>query len=107
MDVLRCQTPGMAEKEVMMHAASYNLVRALMQEVAIRHQVDLTRISFKGTVDNLRHWSTSLEAMRGMPRKQKLLLDEIFEVIADYLVPHRPERENAAPKSADQRTIIC
>jgi hypothetical protein len=32
MDVLRCQTPAMVEKEVMMHAVSYNLVRSLMQE---------------------------------------------------------------------------
>ena len=98
MDVLRCQTPGMVEKEVMMHAVSYNLVRALMQEAAIRHQVDLTRLSFKGTVDALRHWSASLEAMRGMPRKQKLLLDKMFEVIADDLVPHRPEREEPRAK---------
>ncbi len=43
------------------------LVRSLMQEAAIRHQVGLTRISFKGTVDTLRHWSASLEAMRDMP----------------------------------------
>jgi hypothetical protein len=67
----------MVEKEVMMHAVSYNLVRSLMQLAAVRHQVDLTRISFKGTDDTLRHWSASLEAMRGMPRKQKSLLSPI------------------------------
>ncbi len=82
MDVLRCKTPAMVEKEVMMHAVSCNLVRSLMQEAAVRHQVDLTRISFKGTVGTLRHWSASLEAMRGMPRKQKALLDTMFEIIA-------------------------
>jgi hypothetical protein len=98
MDVLRCQTPAMVEKEVMMHAVSYNLVRSLMQEAAIRHQVDLTRISFKGTVDTLRHWSASLEAMRGMPRKQQALLDAMFEIIATDLVPHRPDREEPRAK---------
>jgi hypothetical protein len=98
MDVLSCQTPAMVEKEVMMHAVSYNLVRALMQEAAIRHQVDLTRMSFKGTVDTLRHWSANLEAMRGMPRKQKALLDTMFEVMANDLVPHRPEREEPRAK---------
>lgn len=50
MDVLRCQTPDMVEKEVLMHSIAYNLVRALMQKAAIEHQVDLSRISFKGTV---------------------------------------------------------
>ena len=69
-----------------------------MQEAVIRHQMDLTRLGFKGTVDTLRHWSASLEAMRGMPRKQKLLLDKTFEVIADDLVPHRPEREELRAK---------
>ena len=98
MDVLRCQTPSMVEKEVMMHAVSYNLVRSLMQEAAIRHQVDLTRISFKGSVDTLRHWSASLEAMRGMPRKQQALLDAMFKIIAQDLVPHRPDREEPRAK---------
>ena len=98
MDVLRCQTPGMVEKEVMMHAISYNLIRALMQEAAIRHQVDLTRISFKGTVDTLRHWSASLEALRGMPRKQQALLEAMFELMAKDLVPLRPGREEPRAK---------
>ncbi len=98
MDVLRCQSPAMVEKEVMMHAVSYNLVRSLMQEASIRHQVDLTRISFKGTVDTLRHWSASLEAMRGMPRKQKALLGAMFELIANDIVPHRPDREEPRAK---------
>ena len=98
MDVLRCQTPVMVEKEVMMHAVSYNLVRSLMQEAAIRHQVDMTRISFKGTVDTLRHWSASLEAMRGMPRKQQALLGAMFEIIAKDLVPLRTGREEPRAK---------
>lgn len=98
MDVLRCQTPAMVEKEVMMHAVSYNLVRSLMQEAAIRHQVDLTRISFKGTADALRHWSASLEALRGMPRKQQVLLGAMFELIANDLVTHRPGREEPRAK---------
>ena len=36
--------------------------------------------------------------MRGMPRKQKLLLDKMFEVIVDRNVPHRPEREEPRAK---------
>lgn len=98
MDVLRCQTPAMVEKEVMMHAVSYNLVRSLMQEAALRHHVDLTRISFKGTVDTLRHWSASFDAMRGKPRKQQALLDSMFEIIAKDLVPLRPGREEPRAK---------
>ena len=82
----------------MMHSISYNLVRSLMQQAAIDHQVDLTRISFKGTVDTLRHWSASLEALRGKPRKQQALLDAMFELIAKDLVPLRPRREQPRAK---------
>jgi hypothetical protein len=98
MDVLRCQSPDMVDKEVMMHAISYNLVRALMQQAATDHQVDLTRISFKGTADTLRHWSASLEALRGKPRKQQALLDAMLELIAKDLVPLRPGREEPRAK---------
>jgi len=101
MDVLRCQSPDMVEKEVMMHAISYNLVRAIMQQAAIDHQVDLTRISFKGTTDTLRHWSASLEALRGRPRKQQALLDAMLELIAKDLVPLRPGREE--PRARKRR----
>lgn len=101
MDVLRCQSPDMVEKEVMMHAISYNLVRALMQQAAINHHVDLTRISFKGTADTLRHWSTSLEGLRGKPRKQKALLHAMLELIAKDLVPLRPGREE--PRARKRR----
>ena len=78
-----------------------------MQEAAIRHQVDLTRISFKGTVDTLRHWSASLEAVRGMPRKQQVLLGAMFELIAKDLVPLRPGQRNHESRNAGPRTIIC
>jgi len=98
MDILRCQTPAMVDKEVRMHAVAYNLVRALMQEASIRHQVELPRISFKGTVDTLRQWSASFEATHGRPRKQKTLLDAMFELIAKDLVPLRPGREEPRAK---------
>ena len=98
MDVLSCQTPDMVEKEVMMHAIAYNLVRALMQQAAIDHQVDLTRVSFKGNSDTLRHWSASLETLRGKPKKQQTLLDAMFKIIAKDLVPSRPDREEPRAK---------
>jgi hypothetical protein len=46
----------------MMSPISYNLVRAIIQQAASDHQVDLGRISLKGTADTLRHWSGSLPA---------------------------------------------
>jgi len=62
MDVLRCKTPDMVRKEIIMHAIAYNLIRALMQEAAATYEVDLARISFKGTADTLRQWTEALSA---------------------------------------------
>lgn len=98
MDVLRCQTPAMVEKEIMMHAVSYNLIRSLMQEAATSHQIDLSRISFKGTLDTMREWRAVLESMRGHPRKHKALLDIMLRVIASDPVPYRPNREEPRAK---------
>ncbi len=55
LDVLRCQGPEMIEKELQVHLIAYNLVRALMQKAAHLHHVVPERISFKGSLDTLRH----------------------------------------------------
>jgi len=104
MDVLRCQSPDMVEKEVFMHSIACNLVRSLMQKAAIDHCVNLSRISFKGTADTLRHWSSSMEALRGRPSKQKALLSAMLEIIAKDLVPRkRPAARNPAPENAARK----
>ncbi len=92
LDVLRCLTPKMVHKELLMQMISYNIVRALMQEASIRHGVDLRRISFKGTLDTLRHWSQAVDACQGKPRKQSLLIEEMLRLIALDRLPERPGR---------------
>jgi hypothetical protein len=37
----------MVEKELLLHVIAYNLVRTVMQTAAIRHQVDLERLSLR------------------------------------------------------------
>ena len=61
----------------------------------------LAEIEKKGTADALRHWSGSLEALRGQPRKQKAMLDAMLELIAKDLVPLRPNREE--PRARKRR----
>jgi len=56
MDVLRCLSPEMVRKEIILHAIVYNLIRGLMLQAAVLYVLDLSRISFKGTVDTLRQW---------------------------------------------------
>ena len=71
LDVLRCRTPAMVRKEIVMHALAYNLIRALMQDLAHRYQVTLHRLSFKGTGDALRQWRELFENTKAQPRAVK------------------------------------
>ena len=98
LDVLRCLTPLMIEKELLLHIIAYNLVRALMQRAAILHGMELRRVSFKGTLDTLRHFADAVHASQGKPRKQAELLDSMLEIIAADQVPYRPSRNEPRAK---------
>ena len=89
LDVLRCQTPELIEKEIWMQVLAYNLVRALMLEASWTHGVELGRLSFKGTVDTLRQWTPLFApAMFAFKRARA----ELLRVIAADQVPDRPNR---------------
>ena len=92
MDVLRGLSPEMLHKELLLHLISYHLVRAVLQEASLTCQVELNRISFKGTVDTVRHWSQAVDACQGQRRKQSRLLEQMLRVIASDLLPERPGR---------------
>jgi len=89
LDVLRCQSPELVDKEIWLQVIAYNLVRALMLEAAWTHGVELQRLSFKGTVDTLRQW-TPLFAPTLFAFKRARA--ELLRIIAADQVPDRPNR---------------
>lgn len=89
LDVLRCQSPELVEKEIWLQVIAYNLVRALMLEAAWKHGVELTRLSFKGTVDTLRQWTPLLAPTMFAFQRARL---ELLRIIATDQVPVRPNR---------------
>src|SRR5215469_11353267 len=68
MELLRCQTPDTAEKELLVYLIAYNLVRCLMAGTVALVVVEMERVSFKGTVDALRQFTL---AMARTPQKRK------------------------------------
>jgi hypothetical protein len=98
MDVLRCLSPKMIQKELAMHRIAYNLVRVLMQQAAIKYRVALPRLSFKGTLDALAHFAQAIHAATGKPRKQAALLQELLRTVAVDLLPFRPGRSEPRAK---------
>ncbi len=91
-DVLRCKTPSMVEKELMMFIVAYNLIRALMYEAAVIHGLWQYSISLKGTISTVRQWAP---VMAHAPLTKKHLR-EMKELLLVYLVedplPYRPGR---------------
>jgi len=101
MDILRCKSPHMVEREVRMHFIAYNLVRCLMQKAALTHAVELARVSFKGALDTLRQFANALSGAENKPRTVAAMVDEMLSAIARDLVPLRPDR--AEPRVRKRR----
>ena len=98
LDILRCLSPQMVYKELLLHVIAYNLIRCLMQQAAICHQVDLSRISFKGALDTLHHFADVIRAADTKPRQQTELYSEMLRLIALDQLPIRPQRSEPRAK---------
>jgi hypothetical protein len=92
LEMLRCQTPDMAEKELLIYVLAHNLIRCLMAEAVSRYQADLQRVSFKGSVDALRQYSAVIASARNRKLRDRLWEDLLINLARD-LVPLRPNRE--------------
>ena len=98
LDILRCKSPEVVEKEALIHLIAYNLIRLLMQKASALHDVPLGRLSFKGTLDTVRHFATVIHAARGKARLQERLIDQMLAIIASDPVPERPNRSEPRAK---------
>lgn len=87
MDVLRCQTPQMIEKELWVHLLAYNLIRLLMAQAAVHTHVHPRSLSFKHTVQLWISWSAARLTQRLQGHRNTL-----FTLIAQLTVGNRPHR---------------
>jgi len=101
LDVLRCKTPALVRKEIVMHALAYNLIRALIQDIAQSYQVSVQRLSFKGTVDALRQWRDRFENPQASARTRSQLRKLFYQSIATDLLLERAGRSE--PRAAKRR----
>lgn len=90
MDVVRCKTPEMVEKEVWMHMLAYNLIRGLIAAAAEVHGKLPRRISFKGALQALGTFADSLRL--ACPRRRTALVEALLSTIAAQDVGDRPGR---------------
>jgi len=98
MDVLRCLSPAMIERELRMHYIAYNIIRSVMQKAALTHDVDLRRLSFKGCLDTVRQFANATSGAEDKPRTISAMIYEMLRAIARDLNPHRPGRSEPRVK---------
>lgn len=104
MEMLSCQSPELLASELLVHLSAHNLVRWMMARASQLGEVDLDRISFKGTLDGFRQWSAGMVQVRGPGKKRKLaeVWRQFLLTLAADLVPLRPGRQE--PRAVKKRS---
>jgi len=100
-DILRCKSPQMIHKELLMHIIGYNLIRILIMSATHAYSVDNSRVSFKGTLDTLRQWLPALFSVITRRRKYRRVFQAMLHYLAHDLVPLRPNRSE--PRAVKRR----
>jgi hypothetical protein len=100
MEQLRTKSPDMAEKELLAYLIAHNLIRCVIAQAVALHQVDLERVSFKGSVDALRQYSDAIAQARNRTMRHQLWEDLLLNLARD-LVPLRPNRTE--PRASKRR----
>ena len=98
MEVLRCRSPAMVEKELWAHLLAYNLIRLLMAQAAVVHGTTPRAPSFKHTVQL---WSefTARAVIRKADAAEALAT--LLRLIAQVPAGHRPYRSE--PRARKRR----
>jgi Transposase DDE domain len=90
MDVLRCKTPAMVEKEIWMHLLAYNLIRGVAAMAAEAHDKQPRLLSFKGALQTMTAFQDVMRYAR--PSDRLSLMEAMLAAIACHEVGDRPGR---------------
>jgi putative transposase len=89
-DVLRCESPEMVEKEIWMHLLAYNLIRGVIVEAARAHAKKPRQVSFKGALQTMTAFQEVLR--KAKPEERQRLFAVMLKAIAGHRVGNRPGR---------------
>jgi hypothetical protein len=92
MDRLRCKSPEMIRREVMMFLIAYNCIRLLMLQSSQLHGIALNQLSLANTLGTLNEFRKNLLAHRGKPKLNKAIHAQILQLIASKPLTKRPDR---------------
>ena len=101
MDILRCKTPEMVSKELLMYFIAYNCIRRIMYEAAGEAGLPVRLVSFKRSLQTLRSWEPNLNQAKSSQRERFRLITMLYESITQMPIRDRPGR--AEPRAVKRR----
>ena len=90
MDILRCKTPAMVEKEIAVHLLAYNLVRAVMAQAACLNNLLPRQLRFKVALQLLNAFEMTWR--HGSPHGLAIRRTALLTHLGRRRLPHRPNR---------------
>lgn len=100
MEMLRSHSAEMAQKELYARLVAHNLIRCVAAQAASQLNAPLEHISFKGTLDALRHFALAM-SQAATQKKRRQIWDQLLNILAADLVPERPGRRE--PRAVKRR----
>lgn len=101
MDILRCKTPEMIRKEILMHFIAYNCIRRLMCEAAKEVKLKARVVSFKGSVQALRNWEPHLNQAKISRAERCRLISDLYAAMTN--TPIRQRQGRSEPRCLKRR----
>jgi hypothetical protein len=92
MDILRCQTPEMIRKEIIMNFIAYNCIRRLMYEAAKTADIAVRLVSFKGSLQAIRSWEPQLNNDKLNKTERSRMLNDLYGTVTGLPLQQRPGR---------------
>ena len=103
MDVLRCKSQPMVEKEIAVYFLAYNLVRWAMAKAALLADVMPRVLSFTGAKRLLSTFADQLRRTSG--DEMRTLIATVTACIATLRLPHRPDRVEPRAKKRRPKNL--
>jgi hypothetical protein len=88
LDILRCKTPEMVEKEIFAHLLAYNLLRGTMTESAKRNGLHPRQLSVKGAMQAIESFTPAMMSTNA----GDVLYDALMTTVSAHRVGNRPGR---------------
>lgn len=92
LDILRCKSPEMIRKEILIYFIAYNCIRRLMKQSAETADVPIRTVSFKGSVQAIRNWEPLFMQAQLSNSDRLQVITDLYIAMTKTPIRQRPGR---------------